>query len=677
MDSKEKKTSTKPKSKFVKNLDSKECVRPFKLQRHYPSTLTQLRKNEMKKSSAITQVLGATNVDLSDNIKIISTQDVQPSEMSNVKKLKLTTMSRKDLGIKLNMQDGKFQTKVLTMPKIIQNSSRFKKLAEPSVQELQREKPKIKNISQVLTLSPSKEQHINSDNLFPSNTTIQVINSEPNLALNPTENCSQQIIFQNSNSNVLGQMVAPNVIYNTQQNSSQYVTLKSLSGFSNFVMVQNDNGQLVTPTLGNLKPVTIVKQNSTLNNQGNLKNSGKVIIQAQLNNASSRKRDSSLLDQASITEIKKYCNDVGTDNLATSNIINNSTISKESEQSLEIKNSLNQNANATVSKKNIMVIVPNETAKELSMVSSSSNTIDENFILDNSEIPIIHEKNLTESNDSDNDMQVSNQTKIVSNHNEDEAESNISSTNTHKSTPSSKSENTLDKFSILRKAVLSVQDENLRAEALKALQDCGIKTKKKVFIKRPLPTKIINESAVQTNVFSLLKEGEFLEADETHEDLIRIKSNRKFPKTSINTLGATSKNKLHMDEAEYAKELDNMLDNRFRNNKNVSDVKNAFTQNQKLKAKYMLEKLEKDFEASKNYDSDGYLGIHRAVINDNLQDVQKQIILLKATKQNIDVCTVDGQVIFNFFFFIKLSKIFLIEINAFSFDRQAWNWLLN
>ncbi|XP_058797110.1 uncharacterized protein LOC131667609 [Phymastichus coffea] len=638
MDPKIETSPIKKTARFSKNVQANECVRQFKLRRHFPSTVIELKKNGIGKGHNTTQTAAITNIisalPLSSNMKFISNKELQSSEVQNLQKLKLKTISGKNLG-ELNMaMASKIQGKIITVPKIIQNSGRLKKWTESNTEQVQGQKPRIKNITQLLTSSPIEEQCNNSGEACFSKTTVQIVNGEKKLSLNAAQSCSKPIIVQTASNDVLKNIVNPNIIFSTQPKQPQLVTMKQIAGFPKVLMVQKGNNQVGIPTAEKIKSFNLVNK-SLLNDQAIMKDDELNIVQAQLSNSSMKKRDGSFLDQPITPESKRSCRDMETQECETNQDKNIKISNKSLGEFSELKNFSNKLVNVSTTKKNIMVIVPNDAAKELTMDSNSLNMVGEDAMLsNNSEIIFLEDEDLIESDNYNQNIEHLNKSKTI----QEEIESNID-----QNTKNSNSENLSDEFSILEKAVLSVQDENLRTKALKALKDCGIKSKKKVVIKRPLPTKIINESAVQTKVFSLLKEGEFLEADEENDNLIKIKLSRKSSKHSMATTGNIHKNENFDNTAEYKMKLDNIVAKFSQNNEVVFNVKNAFAQNSKLQAEKIMKKLLKDFEATKYYDEDGYLGIHKAVVNNNLQDVQKHILILKAVKRNIDICTEDGQ----------------------------------
>lgn len=196
-------------------------------------------------------------------------------------------------------------------------------------------------------------------------------------------------------------------------------------------------------------------------------------------------------------------------------------------------------------------------------------------------------------------------------------------------------DNELPEINVLEKAVLSIEDKKLRTEALKALSECGVKVKKSIPLMHSRPHKLINESSTQTDVFFLLEKGQFTNIDEKQNRLLKMSSKSKINTQTLNNFNSkASINNEWSDE--YKFQLDKMLNN-F-DNKNTLEIKNVLEgKHSDNVSKILLKELNIVFENAKSYDDDGFLAIHRAVLNSNIQQVQKNLIILNACKLSVDI----------------------------------------
>lgn len=225
-------------------------------------------------------------------------------------------------------------------------------------------------------------------------------------------------------------------------------------------------------------------------------------------------------------------------------------------------------------------------------------------------------------------------TSYIKNNTDFEENNSVNLVESTVSNDSDKLNSSSDKIDFLKKALLSVEDEKLREQALKALHECGVKVKKSVPLKRPYPGKLIKESTTQTDVFCLLEKGQFINVDEKQGGLLRMENKNGAKKfDEFRKPGYESFN-------EHKLQLDKMLDS-F-DNKNIQDIKIALEKKHSDKlAKILLKQLNTEFERTTNYDKDGLLGIHRAVLNNDFHQVQKNLIILKACKLSVDINSQD------------------------------------
>lgn len=163
--------------------------------------------------------------------------------------------------------------------------------------------------------------------------------------------------------------------------------------------------------------------------------------------------------------------------------------------------------------------------------------------------------------------------------------------------------------------------------------------------------KTIADSQTQTEVFSVLeKTNQLIEVTQVSGNLKRLNLSHKVTKNSINSIfGDENKKKVQNIDDDLKKNLNFLIARNFPNNKAISDIKKVFECDKVDVAKRLLRQLQVDYESTTKYDGNGYLGIHRAILNDNVREVQRHLFILKRFKKDIDVPTEDGVVSFECF----------------------------
>ena len=212
-------------------------------------------------------------------------------------------------------------------------------------------------------------------------------------------------------------------------------------------------------------------------------------------------------------------------------------------------------------------------------------------------------------------------------------------------------------WDIIKEALISVKDEDLRSKALQALADCGIGTAKQVPIIPPEEQRTVHDSQVQTDVFGLLDSESFVLVTKDTPALERIKQTvRSSSSTPINverSAQPSAKRSNYIDNIDLfpvlspmtCMEEDIAIDSCL--NEFLSASTEASKVNRILSTPHSLYKkvafqLQKDVEGIQQPDEKGLLNIHRAVEQNNLNEVQRLLLVLNASKINIDVSTKDG-----------------------------------
>ncbi|XP_008205640.1 uncharacterized protein LOC100114518 [Nasonia vitripennis] len=653
------------KPRLKQNLQLSECIRQFELPQQYPSTITErLAKPGSQKSTATIQTKSMQNIisalPFPGKMKFIPNKEVLISD--SLQKLKFKLPDGRDVGevkIVLPGQDEKSQTKVITMSKI--GKTNEKPITWTIKSPGDSHKPRIKTITKLsnglpipddsltqsddTSLSKMKVQFLNGNNNSSATNGIKNVAMVSNLKrlskTDANDSNKQNIIVHNTDGGILKKLVIENPsMLMDKQNSQTQVFLKKLPGSQKMVMLQRDGNQLMNKPLS-LKPIT----QSNLQSHNIKNNAEKIIFKSAINGSIIRKKEPAPTESTNHHEKKRSHSEI---NLDDCNFNGNSSMQSINDDQRRKQLKLNNSTKSTGAigpRKNIMVIVPNEEAEKLSRPSSSAEMNNLDFLQDDDIINLNEEATSedTISNIKNSELSDIRIDEVHSIENEalEVKKNQPSSVNNDKN---AKSQDRINQLNILKQAVLSVQDADLRAKALKALKDCGIKVKKTVPAKRPM--KMISESTTQTEVFSLLKNDEFLQINNESEDIVKIKHSHKMMKQSINTLSSRKTNHNvcpESEQKEFKMNLDKSLEKLFPACKGITDVKDAFEQNKKAYARAVLKQLEKDYKAARKHDDDGLLGIHKAVLNNSIQEVQRHMLMLKAAKQHIDVPTLDNK----------------------------------
>lgn len=685
------------KPKLKQSLQLSECIRQFELPQQYPSTTTErITKHGLLKSSATIQTKSMQNIisalPFAGKMKFIPNKEVLISD--NLQKLKFKLPDGRDVGevkIILPGQDDRPQTKVITMSKIGQTND--KPITWTIKPPGDNHKPKIKAITKLFNGSPILDDSLTpSDDMSLSETKVQFPNgNNHSSATNGIASVSmvsnlkklsksdlndsnkQNIVVHNTDGEILKKLVIENPsMLIDKQNSPSQVFLKKLPGSQKMVVLHRDGSQLISKPLS-LKPIT----QSNLQSHNIKNNAEKIIFKSTINGSIIRKKESLPMESINHYESKRSYSEINLDDCNYDG--NGSMQSLNNDQRRSKKLKLNNSTNVSGipgPRKNIMVIVPNEEAEKLSRPSNFAEMNNLDFSQDDDMIINLCEEATSEETKSNirnselSDIRID-EVHSIQNEVSEVNENQSRSVNNSQANKKPKSQDMIDQLNILKQAVLSVQDADLRAKALKALKDCGIKVKKTVPAKRHM--KMISESTTQTEVFSLLKNDEFLQINNESEDIVKIKNSHKMIKQPINTLYSKKMNQHvcpELEKKEFKMNLDKSLEKLFPACKGITDVKDAFEQNKKAYAKAVLKQLEKDYEAAKKHDDDGLLGIHKAVLNNSIQEVQRHMLMLKAAKQHIDVPSLDNKVIF---FLICYTNFSYIQLNL---KKKEFNKLL-
>lgn len=598
MDSDSEFENKKNKSSQSINFQVAECIRPFSLPKQFPSTLSEFRSSKLGSGKNMSATPRATvkkvSVSpISGNMTFIPNKEVSIPE--SIQKLKLKFPSGKDLGeVKiLPAQGTKLQTQLKTLPHINQKVESLSTVTSSSNEVSN--KPKIKTVTriidatsrEIIEMSQRPSSNSTAGSLTDDGETVKKSKQYRSILPKPvtvdTFDSNNPLLargFDNQMQKVL--IIKTNDKNMQQKDILKKIDLKKLGG-KQFVIMKDQS----------LSPKHSLED---------------------MDKSSFKGLKRTILPNQNFQITKKLCIDNNVKSFKGNDrfvILSSEEDEDEDEDDLPIKYVHMPKGNIVIKK------VSKEKSKLMNHVDFSEN---ENFILE----PVssdLDEQNMDNPRLMNRNLEIDNSVTI-----------NGSSEN-NKVTASS------DKIDILKKALLSVEDEKLREEALKALNECGLKVKKSVPIKHPAPRKLINESTTQTDVFFLLKEGQFIQVDEKNEGLLKMGYEQKGNSKMLDATKTLSNTK-NIDDWKF--DLDKLVD-RINDDEaqKVQEVKKALEEKYVASAKILFKQLRFDFERNKNYDEDGFLGIHRAVLNDDFQQVQKNLIVLKACKLNVDIETQD------------------------------------
>lgn len=224
-------------------------------------------------------------------------------------------------------------------------------------------------------------------------------------------------------------------------------------------------------------------------------------------------------------------------------------------------------------------------------------------------------------------------------------------------------------LNVIKEALTSVKDEQLRIKALHALAECGVGIAKQVPIIPPERLKTVHDSQIQTDVFGLLDRQNFVLVKETMSTIERIKQ---IERSIVNPcpimkeiqtqteMKIQTESKLHNSiyntdlfsilegplmeiPIQDTLDIDNYFNEFFNDNSDINKVQRILSTPHSL-CKNVAAQLKKDYDELQYCDDHGMLNIHRAVVNNQLNEVQKLLLILRASKTSIDVLTEDGMV---------------------------------
>lgn len=685
-----------------------ECIRKFPLIQQFPSTVKEFNSEPWSKLNIMQLPLPITT----DNVKDIKNKSNLSSSNIPCKKLRIVSSNGKDLGeFNVEVRDknaSKGQIYTITKSNIFKPVSKpviltLNPLAKKTLPRILRQ-PSMNIVrNKMIKMPVEKNGFIKSDkfNVSPmehvtpnKNSQIMDISEEIKTYDNETKNSDNNILIPGNETNQKSSLDCT-ADDNNQKHSEEKHKLttltKSVEDIANNINTLLKAAKIRTSTtpLENNKVSTtkkditykeiaespfpkvtcerIVIPNDIIPTCSEVHKKKNVSITKTAKNKKVNRSPSKILN--SIEAYKQraiYLNKKG--NIKTNGRNNTKSHRKQVRSSQKRNNMLQNNSkiihktkkiHRTRTQKNIMTIVPSH--NNLSFNKNAVSRLKHNKYHTTSKEGLGYKDSLL-----DNDVQFGN---LESRDITDMFGVDIQSNKQNKdcSKDNSFKKNISEPWDVIKKAVNSVKDEELRAQALKALADCGIGVERLVPKRPPEELKSVHDTQVQTTVFGLLDQKFFLLINKDIENIQKIQqitlhdarhmqdlSSQKNLVSDIIQQSVVSEN-FDMIAKESDFDIDSFINQICEENLGALQVKETLITTN-VRYQKIIDQLQKDFELIKKYDENGMLGIHNAVLKNNIFDVQRYLMVLKHCKESADIMTMDETVSLIAFFIYNLES---------------------
>lgn len=716
------------------NIPVLECKREFNLPHKFPSMINSSKCNFIPKDC---KQITITNTEVHNSLNGLNTKKTLAT--SGIKKLRVKTRDGKDLGeVKVQFLP---QKNILNTQKIIHNQEiknykknnavNFPVASKDNINGL------LKSLGSVsydrdLQKFPTEAQHCDVESQFIVKT---ITPRELSIAINKksaeiqnknksiskkqyiltkvneiSENDKLLLLSENGHKSLYDNSIVPKTMQlvnnnitsiNKEKNEASFKKEECI--FKNYKKnIMNRNNNII------IEPEILKKTNIS-----NLKNSMTQLAESKFPLVKCEKLSVSKT-KVNVNKIslkatdKKQCSNLNIDNCSNvfsskktfkSNNICNSRINENKKYKTIMKNGTNivqKNFNNKINDCNEddVIIICEKNATSNNIKQYSNNTQKENYIPVNNKN--IDKKAQSIFNEVNNKLDLYENRTICNSDNILNNDSKFDETNVKEINDNMKKEKLLECLNVIKEALTSVKDEELQIKALNALAECGIGIAKQIPITPLEKLKTVHDSQIQTDVFGLLDMKSFILVKEDMPALERIKqiehSTVDFlpiikevqTQTEVQIQPKTKQNN-NMDliptwssiSLQDTLNLEDYFNKHFNDNNDINRIKKILSTPHYLYKKVSVQ-IEKDYEEMQHWDNSGMLNIHRAVLNNQLYELQRLLLILKASKTNIDVLTEDGMV--NSYLFINIINIkqkknsFIFIINVF---RQVWNWQLS
>lgn len=717
------------------NIPVLECKREFNLPHKFPSMINSSKCNFIPKDC---KQITITNTEVHNSLNGLNTKKTLAT--SGIKKLRVKTRDGKDLGeVKVQFLP---QKNILNTQKIIHNQEiknykknnavNFPVASKDNINGLLKSLGSVsydRDLQKFLT----EAQHCDVESQFIVKT---ITPRELSIAINKksaeiqnknksiskkqyiltkvneiSENDKLLLLSENGHKSLYDNSIAPKTMQlvnnnitsiNKEKNEASFKKEECI--FKNYKKnIMNRNNNII------IEPEILKKTNIS-----NLKNSMTQLAESKFPLVKCEKLSVSKT-KVNVNKIslkatdKKQCSNLNIDNCSnvfsskktfkSNNNICNSRINENKKYKTIMKNGTNivqKNFNNKINDCNEddVIIICEKNATSNNIKQYSNNTQKENYIPVNNKN--IDKKAQSIFNEVNNKLDLYENRTICNSDNILNNDSKFDETNVKEINDNMKKEKLLECLNVIKEALTSVKDEELQIKALNALAECGIGIAKQIPITPLEKLKTVHDSQIQTDVFGLLDMKSFILVKEDMPALERIKqiehSTVDFlpiikevqTQTEVQIQPKTKQNN-NMDliptwssiSLQDTLNLEDYFNKHFNDNNDINRIKKILSTPHYLYKKVSVQ-IEKDYEEMQHWDNSGMLNIHRAVLNNQLYELQRLLLILKASKTNIDVLTEDGMV--NSYLFINIINIkqkknsFIFIINVF---RQVWNWQLS
>lgn len=206
-------------------------------------------------------------------------------------------------------------------------------------------------------------------------------------------------------------------------------------------------------------------------------------------------------------------------------------------------------------------------------------------------------------------------------------------------------------ISIVERALASVKDKTLRDEALKILASCKLGIERQIPIRPPSNEISVRDTVTQTDIFGNLDREceEFIEVKKSEKGVKRI---NKIMRDSIAFKSLNSNvNPVKNYEAEndFSSQLDKMimeLDIDSNEKQEMTKIKNVLERPMQSveKMNRVQKQIIDDIKSMEICDENGFTGLHKAIVRDDIKAVKRLLMIMPMTKNNIDAKSYDNRV---------------------------------
>lgn len=687
------------------NIPILECKREFNLPHKFPSMINSSKCNFIPKDCK--QII-ITNTEVHNSLNGLNTKKTLAT--SGIKKLRVKTRDGKDLGeVKVQFLP---QKNILNTQKIIYNQQikNYKKnnAVNFSVTSKDNINGLLKSLGSLsydkdLQKFPTEAQHCAVEPQFIVKT---ITPRELSIAINKksaeiqnknksiskkqyilakvneiNENDKLLLLNKNEHKSLYNNSTAPKTMQLVNNNITSINEEKNEASLKKEECIFKSNKKNIINRNNN---IIIESEILKKTNISNLKNSMTQLAESKFPLVKCEKLPISNKTKVNVNKIslkatnKKQCSNLNIDNC--SNILS-------SEKTFKSKNNIcdsriNENKKYKTIIKNGTKIVKKNFNNKISDCNEDDVIIicEKNAISNNAQeenyIPI-NNKNIDKKaqsifNEVNNKLDLC-ENRICNNNNILNNDSKFDETNVKEINDNMKKEKLLKCLNVIKEALTSIKDEELQIKALNALAECGIGIAKQIPITPLEKLKTVHDSQIQTDVFGLLDMKSFILVKEDMPALERIKqiehSTVDFlpiikevqTQTEIEIQPKTKQNN-NMDliptlssvSLEDTLNLEDYFNKHFNDNNDINRIKKILSTPHYLYKKVSMQ-IEKDYEEMQHWDNSGMLNIHRAVLNNQLHELQRLLLILQASKTNIDALTEDGMV--SLYLFINIINV--------------------